>query len=71
MPSTAYRVILVHVVAECCWDRSGHACIVIGAKLAEGIAVRNIGGFTRPVVRKRVADVLLVDEPTIERAVDA
>jgi threonine dehydratase len=42
-----------------------------GATLAEGIAVKNVGALTLPVVRELVADVLLVDEPTIERAVNA
>jgi threonine dehydratase len=42
-----------------------------GATLAEGIAVKNIGALTLPVVRELVSEVLLVDEPTIERAVNA
>jgi len=42
-----------------------------GATLAEGIAVKNVGRLTMPVVRELVRDVILVDEPLIERAVNA
>ncbi len=42
-----------------------------GATLAEGIAVSNAGKLTLPVVRDLVADIILVDEPLIERAVNA
>jgi len=42
-----------------------------GATLAEGIAVSNAGKLTFPVVRDLVADIILVDEPLIERAVNA
>jgi threonine dehydratase len=42
-----------------------------GATLAEGIAVKNVGTLTLPVVRELVADIVLVDEPLIERAVNA
>jgi len=42
-----------------------------GATLAEGIAVKNVGKLTLPVVRDLVADIILVDEPQIERAVNA
>jgi threonine dehydratase len=42
-----------------------------GATLAEGIAVSNAGKLTLPVVRDLVADIILVDEPMIERAVNA
>ncbi len=42
-----------------------------GATLAEGIAVKNVGKLTLPVVREFVSDVVLVDEPQIERAVNA
>jgi threonine dehydratase len=41
-----------------------------GATLAEGIAVSNAGKLTFPVVRDLVADIILVDEPLIERAVN-
>ena len=41
-----------------------------GATLAEGIAVKNVGKLTLPVVRELVSDVLLVDETLIERAVN-
>jgi threonine dehydratase len=42
-----------------------------GATLAEGIAVSNAGQLTFPFVRDLVADIILVDEPLIERAVNA
>ncbi|MDR3423148.1 MAG: threonine ammonia-lyase [Xanthobacteraceae bacterium] len=42
-----------------------------GATLAEGIAVKNVGKLTLPVVREFVRDIILVDEPQIERAVNA
>jgi threonine dehydratase len=42
-----------------------------GATLAEGIAVSNAGKLTAPVVRELVSDIILVDEPLIERAVNA
>jgi threonine dehydratase len=41
-----------------------------GPTLAEGIAVKNIGKLTLPIVRDLVSDVLLVDEAHLERAVD-
>ncbi|HXW41748.1 MAG TPA: threonine ammonia-lyase [Xanthobacteraceae bacterium] len=42
-----------------------------GATLAEGIAVSAAGVLTLPVVRQLVRDIVLVDEPLIERAVNA
>jgi threonine dehydratase len=42
-----------------------------GATLAEGIAVKNVGRLTLPVVRDLVSDIILVDEALIERAVNA
>jgi len=42
-----------------------------GATLAEGIAVKNAGTLTLPVVRELVSDILLVDETHLERAVNA
>jgi len=42
-----------------------------GATLAEGIAVKNVGKLTLPVVCEFVRDIILVDEPQIERAVNA
>jgi threonine dehydratase len=42
-----------------------------GATLAEGIAVSKAGALTLPVVRELVSDIVLVDEPLIERAVNA
>jgi threonine dehydratase len=42
-----------------------------GPTLAEGIAVKNVGKLTLPVVRELVSDIILVDEAHIERAVNA
>src|SRR5436190_7370864 len=42
-----------------------------GPTLAEGIAVKNVGKLTEPIVRSLVSDVLLVEEAHLERAVNA
>jgi threonine dehydratase len=42
-----------------------------GPTLAEGIAVKNVGKLTLPVIRELVAEVILVDEAHLERAVNA
>jgi threonine dehydratase len=42
-----------------------------GSTLAEGIAVKNVGKLTLPIVRELVSDLVLVDEHNIERAVNA
>ena len=42
-----------------------------GPTLAEGIAVKNVGKLTLPVIRELVSDVVLVDEAHLERAVNA
>jgi threonine dehydratase len=42
-----------------------------GPTLAEGIAVKNVGALTLPVVRELVSDIILVDEAHLERAVNA
>ena len=42
-----------------------------GATLAEGIAVKSVGRLTLPIVRELVSDIILVEEPLIERAVNA
>ena len=49
----------------------GESRPVGGATLAEGIAVKNVGRLTEPVVRELVSDVLLVEEAHLERAVNA
>jgi threonine dehydratase len=41
-----------------------------GPTLAEGIAVKNVGKLTLPVVRALVSDIVLVDEMHLERAVN-
>jgi threonine dehydratase len=42
-----------------------------GPTLAEGIAVKNVGTLTLPIVRDLVAEIVLVDEQSLERAVNA
>ncbi|MEA2949065.1 MAG: threonine dehydratase, partial [Alphaproteobacteria bacterium] len=42
-----------------------------GATLAEGIAVKNVGVLTLPIVRELVSEIILVDEAHLERAVNA
>ena len=42
-----------------------------GATLAEGIAVKNVGTLTLPIIRALVSDIVLVSEEHIERAVNA
>ena len=42
-----------------------------GNTLAEGIAVKNVGDLTLQIIREHVSDIVLVDEPDIERAVNA
>jgi threonine dehydratase len=42
-----------------------------GTTIAEGIAVKNVGKRTLPIVKELVADVLLVEEVHLERAVNA
>jgi threonine dehydratase len=41
-----------------------------GPTLAEGIAVKNVGGLTLPIVRELVSEIVLVDEAHLERAVN-
>ncbi|HZD90464.1 MAG TPA: threonine ammonia-lyase [Pseudolabrys sp.] len=42
-----------------------------GPTLAEGIAVKNVGTLTLPIIRDLVSEVVLVDEAQLERAVNA
>src|SRR6266702_4744622 len=42
-----------------------------GPTLAEGIAVKKVGALTLPIVRDLVAEIVLVDEAHLERAVNA
>ena len=42
-----------------------------GPTLAEGIAVKNVGKLTLPIIRELVADVILLDEAYLERAVNS
>jgi threonine dehydratase len=50
---------------------NGEQRAVGGATLAEGIAVKNVGTLTAPVVHDLVSEVLLVEEAHLERAVNA
>jgi threonine dehydratase len=42
-----------------------------GATLAEGIAVKNVGKLTLPVICELVSEIILVDEAQLERAANA
>jgi threonine dehydratase len=42
-----------------------------GPTIAEGIAVKNVGALTLPIIRDLVSEMVLVDEAQIERAVNA
>lgn len=42
-----------------------------GATIAEGIAVKNVGRLTLPLVKELVSDIALADEAMLERAVNA
>ena len=50
---------------------NGESRAIGGPTLAEGIAVQNVGKLTLPVIRELVAEVILVDEAHLERAVNA
>ncbi len=47
----------------------GQAPTAGGETLADGIAVKNPGALTRPIIEELVSDILLVDESQIETAV--
>lgn len=49
----------------------GKAVTFGGPTLAEGIAVKNIGKLPEEIARQVVDDIVLVEEPAIERAVNA
>jgi len=48
----------------------GAASVGGGSTIAEGIAVKEPGALTRELVRRCVDDMVLVSEPTLERAVN-
>ena len=50
---------------------TGEARPVGGPTLAEGIAVKNVGKLTLPIIRELVAEIVLTDEAHLERAVNA
>ena len=54
------------------WNALKSADLPIGGPtLAEGIAVKNVGKLTLPVIRELVTDVILANEAQLERAVNA
>ena len=54
------------------WNALNGAHLPLGGPtLAEGIAVKNVGALTLPIVRDLVAHLILVGEPELERAVNA
>jgi threonine dehydratase len=54
------------------WNALEHGNRPIGGPtLAEGIAVKNVGKLTLPIIRELVSDVILLDEAHLERAVNA
>jgi len=54
------------------WNALEHGNRPVGGPtLAEGIAVKNVGKLTLPIIRELVSDVVLVDEAHLERAVNA
>jgi len=54
------------------WNALEHGNRPVGGPtLAEGIAVKNVGRLTLPIIRELVSDVILVDEAHLERAVNA
>lgn len=48
---------------------AGQPMPIGGDTLAEGIAVKEPGQFTRAIIRERVDEILLVEEPNLESAV--
>jgi threonine dehydratase len=50
---------------------SGEHRPIGGATLAEGIAVKNVGKLTLPIIREFVSEIVLTDEAHLERAVNA
>jgi len=54
------------------WNALHNESLAVGGPtLAEGIAVKNVGKLTLPVIRDLVSEIILVDEAHLERAVNA
>jgi threonine dehydratase len=54
------------------WNALEHGNRAVGGPtLAEGIAVKNVGKLSLPIIRDLVSDVILVDDAHLERAVTA
>jgi threonine dehydratase len=49
----------------------GKPPVISGQTLADGIAVKTVGKLTLPIVKALVSRIMLVDEPSIERAICA
>lgn len=49
----------------------GENRLIGGPTLAEGIAVKNVGKLSLPIIRELVTEIILVDEGHLERAVNA
>ncbi|MEM9222818.1 MAG: threonine ammonia-lyase [Pseudomonadota bacterium] len=50
---------------------AGKKAVFGGATIAEGIAVKTVGKLTLPIIKRWVSRIILVDEPALERAVNA
>ena len=54
------------------WDALTQGNLPVGGPtLADGIAVKNVGRLTLPIIRELVSGIVLVDEAQLERAVNA
>jgi threonine dehydratase len=75
--ATAVKPTIEIIGAQCSlypaiWNAvKGDRLPVGGRTLAEGIAVRNVGQLTLPIIEALVSDIMLVDEADLERAVNA
>jgi threonine dehydratase len=68
-PGIAVYGVEVEAYAPMAQRLAGRAVSVGGATIAEGIAVRDIGEVPFEIVRRRVADVLVVPERAVEEAI--
>ncbi len=66
------RVVGVESVGYCsayAWLQGDHSLARGGPTIAEGIAVKNVGQLTMPVIREHAHDLVRVDEAIIERSI--
>lgn len=68
-PGIAIYGVEVEAYAPMAQRLAGRAVSVGGATIAEGIAVRDIGEVPFEIVKRRVADVLVVPERAVEEAI--